>query len=351
MKLRLPAALLCSALSFAMPAAAKDWFPVQVIRSEGGAASIMEFTPVAAAEKPWNICASLPHVKDAYWVAVNYGLAEEARRLGVNLTVYEAGGYTNLNRQMSQIEDCVTAGADAVLLGAISGAGLNNLITDISSQGVKVVDFMNGVTSEEVVGRSLVSFEQMGNFAGKYLADKHPAGGKVAKVVWLPGPAGASWVEAANTGFQAAISGSAIELLDTRYGDTGKEVQLKLVEDALQTYGDVDYIVGTAPTAEAAVQALAARGLQDKVKVLSFYSTPEVLSLLASGQIEAAPTDKPVILARIALDLAVASLQGANEKLHLGPMPEIITAATVAGFNAETMVAPGGFTPIFSVTP
>lgn len=351
MNLRFAAVLLGSAISFAVPATAEDWFPVQVTRTTDEGSEPAEFTPVAKSDEPWDICASLPHVKDAYWVAVNYGLVEEARRLGVRLTVYEAGGYTNLNKQISQIEDCVTAGADAVLIGAISGAGLNNLIADISSQGVKVIDFMNGVSSDKVDGRSLVSFDQMGHFAGKYLADKHPAGGAAVKVVWFPGPAGASWVESGNTGFRAAIEGSGIELLDTRYGDTGKEVQLKLVEDALQTYPDMDYIVGTAPTAEAAVQALQARGLQDRVKIISYYSTPEVLSMLGSGAIEAAPTDKPVIQARIALDLAVAALQGDGEVQHLGPLPEVITAETVAGFDAGSTVAPGGFSPVFSVEP
>lgn len=351
MNLRFVAVLLGSTMSFAVPAVAEDWFPAQVTRTTAGGSELAEFTPVAKADESWYICASLPHLKDAYWVAVDYGLVEEARRLGVRLAVYEAGGYTNLNKQISQIEDCVTAGADAVLIGAISGAGLNNLIADISSQGVKVIDFMNGVSSDKVDGRSLVSFDQMGHFAGKYLADKHPAGGETVKVAWFPGPAGASWVESGNTGFRAAIEGSGVELLDTRYGDTGKEVQLKLVEDALQTWPDLDYIVGTAPTAEAAVQVLQARGLQDQVKIVSYYSTPEVLSLLGSGAIEAAPTDKPVIQARIALDLAVAALQGASEVQHLGPVPEVITAETVAGFDAGSTVAPDGFSPAFTVEP
>lgn len=350
MKLHLYAALFCGAHFLAAPSHAQDWFPVQVSKTAEGSVSVIDFTPPGSVSEPWDICASLPHVKDAYWVAVNYGLVEEAKRLGLRLTVYEAGGYTNLNKQISQIEDCVTAGADAVLVGAISAAGLNNLLADISSQGVKVIDFMNGVTSEAVDGRSLVSFDQMGRFAGRYLADKHPAGSE-AKVAWFPGPAGSSWVEAGNIGFTAALEGSGVELLDTRYGDTGKEVQLKLIEDALQTYAELDYIVGTAPTAEAAVQVLAARGLQDQVKVITYYTTPEVLDLLGSGQIEAAPTDKPVIQARIAIDLAVAALEGAEEKQDLGPLPEVISAADIAGFDASTTVAPKGFTPVFSVEP
>lgn len=347
----LRSALLCGALAFTDLAVAGDWFPVNVQRTNKDGTTMLSFSPKTKAEKPWSICASLPHVKDPYWVAVDYGLAEEAKRLGVKLTVSEAGGYTNLNKQISQIEDCVTAGANAVLVGAISGDGLNNLIADLASNGVVVIDFMNGVTSDKVAGRSLVSFDQMGRFAGDYLAKKYPTGSGKVQVAWFPGPAGSSWVESGNAGFKAALKGSDVELVDTKYGDTGKEVQLKLVEDALQTYPDLKYIVGTAPTAEVTVQALKARGLQDKVKVISYYSTPEVLALLKSGEVEAAPSDKPVIQARIALDLAVNSLEGDKEFYHVGPVPDIVTSETVINFDATTTVAPEGFSPVFNIEP
>ena len=94
---------------------------------------------------------------------------------------------------------------------------------------------------------------------GEYLAKKHPAGTRPVQVGWFPGPAGAGWVEAANQGFLDAVKGSASRSSDTKYGDTGKEVQLKLVEDELQANPDIDYIVGHAVTAEAASACSATR--------------------------------------------------------------------------------------------
>ena len=93
----------------------------------------------------------------------------------------------------------------------------------------------------------------------------------------------------------AGVAGSAVEVVDTKYGDTGKEAQSALVEDALETYPDLDYIVGTAVTAEAAVPILRARGLTDKVKVVSYYFTPGVDQGIKRKQILAAPTDSTVI--------------------------------------------------------
>ncbi|QFI68769.1 TMAO reductase system periplasmic protein TorT [Sinorhizobium alkalisoli] len=335
-------------------AADKSWYPVDVESwnppfDMASPRSTISYTPTEKPAEALNICVSVPHMKDAYWVAVDYGVTEEAKRQGVKMTVLEAGGYTNLARQISQVEDCVASGAQAVILGAISGDGLNNLIKEISSQGIPVIDFMNGVSSKDIAAKSLVSFGEMGAGAGSYIAGKHPTGSGKVKVAWFPGPAGAGWVEAGNTGFVAAISGSDIELVDTRYGDTGKEVQLKLVEDALQANPDLTYIVGTAPTAEAAIQVLKQRGLSDKIKVVSYYTTPSIYDAIVKKEVLAAPTDLAVIQARIAVDQAIRILEKKDYVKHAGPKLKVIDQENAASFDPLASVAPTDFKPIFSV--
>ena len=308
----------------------------------------VDYTPLNKASKAWDICVSFPHMKDAYWLGVNYGVASEAKRLGVKMQLVEAGGYTELNTQINQIEDCVAAGADAVVIGAISYDGLNNLVAEIRGKGVPVIDIINGMSSPELSAKSLVSFGEMGGKAGEFLAKKHPSGRKV-KAAWFPGPAGAGWVEAGNSGFMAGVAGSAVEVVDTKYGDTGKEAQSALVEDALETYPDLDYIVGTAVTAEAAVPILRARGLTDKVKVVSYYFTPGVDQGIKRKQILAAPTDSTVIQGRIAIDQAVRILEGRDYHKHVGPALYVVTTDNHGDFDASSTLAPAGFSPVFRV--
>src|SRR5690606_4874074 len=269
---------LLAALGFAGAAGAEDWFPYAVEVWDppfdmASPRSTLEYVPLEKASQPWEICVSFPHMKDAYWLAVDYGVAEEAKRLGVRMQLLEAGGYTELNSQISQIEDCVEAGADAVIIGAISYDGLNNLVKELAAQNIPVIDVINGISSPDLSAKSLVSFGEMGSQTGAYLAELHPAGSDPVKVAWFPGPPGAGWVEAGNAGFLAAIEGSAIEIVETKYGDTGKEVQTRLIEDTLEAHPDLDYIVGTAVTAEAAVPVLRSRDLADQISVLAYYYT------------------------------------------------------------------------------
>ncbi len=345
------------AIATAIPATAfadGSWYPYEAQEvtpafSADGAVSAVTYTPVEKASKAWNICVSFPHMKDAYWLGVDYGVADEAARAGVKMNLVEAGGYTELSKQISQIEDCVASGADAVVVGAISYDGLNNVIGEVTGKGIPVIDVINGVSSPDISAKSLVSFKVMGQETGAYLAKKHPAGSDPVKVGWFPGPAGAGWVEAAHAGFMEAVAGSAVEVLEPRFGDTGKDAQLKLVEDLLQANPEVRYLAGTAVTAEAAQGLIRERGLQGKVDLLAFYMTPGVYKGIQRGFILAAPADSMVVQGRIAIDQAVRILEGKDYVKHVGPKIFVVDPENIADVPRENILPPAGYKPVFSV--
>ena len=72
---------------------------------------------------------STPTLRDAYWLSVNQGMVDEAKRLGVKLQIHEAGGYGALVEQRHQLQRCVQEGSNAIMLGAVSYQGLREAIT------------------------------------------------------------------------------------------------------------------------------------------------------------------------------------------------------------------------------
>lgn len=341
-------------LGLASTASAADWFPypaeaVDPPFAATGKAKPVQYVPLPKASKKWDICVSFPHMKDAYWLGVDYGVVEEAKRLGVKMQLVEAGGYTNLAKQISQIEDCVSRGANAVVIGAISADGLNGLIKTVAAKKIPVIDVINGINSPDISAKSLVSFYTMGYSAGEYLAKKHPAGGKPAKVGWFPGPAGAGWVEAAHKGFMEATKNSSLVILDPKYGDTGKEAQSKLVEDVLQANPDIAYIGGTAVTAEASVGILRSRKLDNKVQLISFYLTPGVYEGIQKGRIMASPADSMVVQGRVAIDQAVRLLEGKELVKHVGPKIFVVDKDNIKTTKREDVLAPASFKALFTV--
>ena len=124
----------------------------------------------------------------------------------------------------------------------------------------------------------------------------------------------------------------------------------QLIEDVLDRYADsLDFIVGTAVTAEAAVKILRTRGLSDKIKILSYYYGPGVHRGIRRGHILAAPSDRPVLQARIATDMVVRILEGKNYLRHVAPKVVVVDRSNIRTWDSASTLAPRGFRPIFSI--
>lgn len=367
-------------------AAEKQWWPTKVNvfnpactdgdvacwsdpRNEPAKLDLLDYIPLIPHEikKKHHICVSFPHLKDSYWAGVAYGVISEAKRLGQKITLVEAGGYTNLEWQLNQVEDCITNGAEALIIGPISSNGNARQIDMIRAQGIPVIVIITSINTM-VDANSLQNFYNMGYASCKWVANQHSTKGDKIKIVWFPGPPGAGWSTAANHGCETAVEDTQVEILDTKWGDTGKAIQLKLVEEVLQTMTsgkkvELDYIVGTATTIEGAVGAIRVRGLEEKIKLVAFYYTPGMHIFLKRGVVAMAPSDQMITQARIAVDQAVRLLE--NKEMATGGRPEftnsgrlvehvqppviIVTPDTVSDFDTSSTLAPKGWRPIFSV--
>ncbi|MCK8613818.1 TMAO reductase system periplasmic protein TorT [Gordonia sp. C13] len=321
-----------------------------------GPSSTGKYTSLARDQvtKPWQLCSVLPHMKDSTWIGINYGEVSQAKSLGVGLSTSDAGGYSNLSEQVSQVENCVSSGADAILLSAVSFDSLNNAVKDAVAAGVPVIDVGNGVSSNEVAGHVLQDYVDMGRLIAEHLVSLD----RPMRVALLPGPAGAGWAERSREGFEATIAGSQVTVADVKYGDTGKEVQLRLVEDVLASNPDIDALVGNAVMAEAATQVLGERGLADRIGVYSTYVTPELVELMGAGRANCGPSEQSSLIGQMAVDYAVRVLEdlpapGAVERY--APVPVVVCGsaegelANIDDFDMNGSFAPKSFRPNYAL--
>ncbi len=341
-------ALSATLLSAGMAQAA-DWWPFKIASAKDGDVNNVqdiEYEPLDKAEKPWKLCVLFPHLQDSYWVSVNYGIVEEAKRLGVKVTVFQAGGYTALPKQISQYDDCVASGADAILISAISEAGVAAKIGEGMGKGIVNVAVANPILETPITARVTPDFYQKGFQTGEYV--KKYLGDKQGSAVAFPGPQGSGWAETYMSGFRDSTKTGNVTLQAEMFGEASVPAQLQLVEDALQTYPDINVIWGGAPTAEAAIGAVADAGL-DGITIMSSYENQTMLKAVKDGQVLGFATEYPVIMGRIGVDLAVRALENKPLEKVLLVAPGIVTGENVEKIDTTQIFAPDGYRPEFSV--
>lgn len=343
------AAVAVAALAQANPATAaeKNWWPIKIYDFDSGTKKVVEYSPLQKAAKPWNICVLFPHMKDTFWVAVDYGVVEEAKREGVNMTLYQAGGYENLPKQLSQFDDCLAGNFDAIVVGPISEAGLAKEFQKGMASGKPIISTVNPAPKAKITAKMFVSFTTMGEQTGNYLVKY--LDGKEAKVGTFPGPAGSGWAEEFLAGFKKAVaSHKNITIVTEKFGDSGVAVQLGLVQNALQAFPDMNVIWGCAPAVEAAIGAAADAGRSNMI-IESSYENQAMLDDMESGKILGFATQYPVLEGRIAIDSAVLALEKKPVIKYSETIPDMVDKADLSKVNMSLVLAPSNFKAVYSV--
>lgn len=313
-----------------------DWYPVQV-QADG---QLLQYRPLVHAAQPWRICALLPHGKDRYWWGVAWGLDGEAARQGVRLGIYEAGGYENPQTQLAQLQACRKLEADAYVIAAINTSDLCPLLGELHAEGKPIIDLVNRLDCAGVSARSQVSFADMVREVLAYIegSREHSA----YSLGWLPGPQGAGWVLDSESGLQTALQGQPVTLHHGGYGPVDRASQAQLVRRLLSQQENLDYLLGNAEAAGFAAQLVQTSGNQYRAQVLATYTTERIVEQIRDGFILAAPTDSPVLQARIAIDLAVRALEHQPYHRRVGPVIEILDQRSLQRFDISRLMPPEG---------
>ena len=310
----------------------------------------------AIPDKSYHIGVLLPHLKDSYWLAADYGIVTRMRELGLRLTLYTAGAYINFGNQRAQLKHLSEVDrVDGIILASLDYQKMDPFVAAVADAGIPVVGLINDIRAAKISAKSMVSFYDMGHLAGEFVCADAPAGD--IRIAFFPGPTQSGWAPDTYAGFLAAIerlrtTGRRVTVLPPLYGDTRPDVQrMRLGTLNREDNRGIDYIVGNAVAAVEAVGYLEAhRGLHPKAKIVATYLTPTVYTQIEKGLIQAAPSDQTVSQCRIAVDMVVKLLNGQRAGVDFpfraAPHIPLITSRNIARFPYEDLFGERGFTPV-----
>ncbi len=300
------------------------------------------------------LCTIYPHLKDSYWLSVNYGMVDEAKKLGVELKVLESGGYPNIEKQQQQLVECKEWGANAIILGTVSPNSYQGDLREMVGE-IPIFATVNHLqpsreNSFSVKGQVGADWYWMGYKTGKFLAQRHPKGSGEVNVAWLPGPKYRGGTKPVANGFLDAIKDSDVSIVLSLWADNDKELQRNLVQNVMER-DDIDYIVGSAVAIEAAISELRIADKRDQIKLLSVYLSHGVYRGIRRDRVLFAPSDKMVLQGRKSVQQAAYYLQGSNKfEADYQPTIEALTPAHYPRKIIDDSLSPPEFRPIYNVT-
>lgn len=262
----------------------------------------------------YTIGVALPHLANPHFVAQAYGYFDEAEKLGVKVVLFEAGGYANLDRQISQVEDLLAKPVDAICLVAVNLDGTKAIVDECNKRGVPVINVNVLTANENVVTRIRSDDETIGRTAAEYVVKA--TGGK-ANVLLLSGAPGASYAIYRPKGFKEVIANYPdIKILEERFQDNAPEAGVKEMEDALQKYPTMDVLYTSGEMiALGASNAIKAAGKTGQILITTVDPSVDTVTAIKEGRIAATVVQSSVDMGRWGIRAAVWTLEGKADTL------------------------------------
>jgi|GEM_PF-193895 len=240
--------------------------------------------------------------------------ADQYKAQGVlsDYKVLEANG--DQAKQISDIQDLITMGVDAIVLPAITSDGLNDVLQEAMDEGILVINFDNNC-SASVSCKITVSDYNHGYVSGTWLGQQLKDAGKDAgNVIILRGGAGTS---TDSNRYQGGYDGlfelcPDVKVIAEEHCDWDYATTKTTIETLLATYPEIDGVLsqGGAMT-QAAIDAFNESG-RELCPMTGEAGNGFLKAWIDNSDkgFESMAFNNPAYSSKIAIDCAVALLQG-----------------------------------------
>ena len=299
--------------------------------------------PTHAAEK---IGVSMPNIKGPWFTPVLYGISDEAKKLGYDVAIQDAGGYANVDKQVSQFSNLVVQRVVSILLDPANPASFNGVVREAKAEKIPVIGAGSPIVASDVEADAAASSSHcnIGHELAKGAKTLLPSGGTIAV---LAGPPGAFWASDRLRCFKEDLAGGNIKIVAEQTSEQDPAIALSLANDFLQRFPDVNLLYGADDTYGVGA-ARAAQGAQKcgKVKILFAVLGEAAEEMMRAGCADYVVAQQPVVIGRTAVQLMDAIVKGkpmAAKKVEVPLIP--VTAANLNSINKTGMQAPKGWIP------
>jgi ABC-type sugar transport system substrate-binding protein len=292
------------------------------------------------------IGAAMPNTKGEWYTPELYGIADEAKKLGYDVIIQDAGGYANVDRQVTQVSNLIAQRVKALLLDAADPAAFNGVVRQAKQAKIPVVAAGSPTVATDIPpdAGATSSHCTIGHELASGTKKLLPNGGAIAI---LAGPPGAFWATDRLRCFKEDVAGSNIKIIAEQTSEQDVAVALSLTSDFLQRFPAVDLVYGADDTygvgIARAVQVAHKCGL---VKVLFSVLGSAAEEMMRAGCVDYVVAQQPALMGRMEVRLADQLIKGQKPAEPMIQVPLIlVTRENLDKIDRSGMRAPTGWSP------
>ncbi|MEU2369180.1 substrate-binding domain-containing protein [Streptomyces pseudogriseolus] len=292
-----------------------------------GATSLLH-SGSSGADKP-KIGLSLSTLNNPFFVQIRDGAEEEAKKLGVDLTVTDA--QNDASQQANQLQNFTSGSLSAVVVNPVDSDAAGPSVRGANQAGIPVIAVDRGVNKADTSALVASDNVEGGALGAKALAEK--LGGK-GTIVILQGQAGTSASRERGAGFAEGLKAyPGIKVVAKQPADFDRTKGLDVMTNLLQAHPDIDGVF--AENDEMALGAIKALGSKagTSVQVVGFDGTPDGLKAVRAGTLYASVAQQPSELGRIAVRNALRAAEDEKVGKMVKVPVKVVTKENVAGFE------------------
>jgi ribose transport system substrate-binding protein len=261
------------------------------------------------------------------------GAKDRAKELGYTIDYQGPASESEVASQVDLVRNITRSKPAGILLAALDSKGLIPPVEDADKAGVPVVMVDSGIDSD--VPKASVTCD---NYKGGY-----QSGIQMAKLLGEKGLVANLGIQAGSVssqrslGFNDAIAKFPnMKVLPIQWTNADAAASMNIASDQLNGNPNIaGFFSACAPTAVGICQAIKAKGLEKKVKVITFDPSPEILPLFESGVIDCIIAQDPYQMGYQGVDCIDKALKKEpieKKKVELAPVlitPENYKSAEV----------------------
>jgi ribose transport system substrate-binding protein len=248
---------------------------------------------------------------DNFYVTMECGAEQEAKKLGVKLTVTGPATFS-IPLQKPLIDAAEVSKPDALIVAPTDAKSLNSDLLKVQQAGTKVV-FVDTSSSDMSIGVSRISSDNAAG--GKLAADSlgQLIGGK-GTVAVISVAKGVSTTDARIQGFEQEMAAKfpGITLLGEQNDNTDSvSIAAQFIEGDISAHPDLNgAFAANVITAQGVASGVDHAGKSGKVKLATFDADPDQMTMLTKGTIQLAIAQEPAVEGADGVQQALNALDG-----------------------------------------